>query len=187
MDVTVALDESDIEAAKGVPGVDWRRERKLQLLVYVGPVVALLLFHGLNWLSSRFENNAIAEIVFWIGLALLFGSALGSLITYFRIRRAYRPRWLVCEGEGGPVQSPVTYSITEDGIVFEGELGSGRTSWKDVERILEIGPRIHALVRGHRTYVFPKRAFPTEEEASRFLELAWDYRRRAAQAGAPSG
>ena len=176
MDVTVELNEGDIARLNSLRHHKTPRERRLDAMLF--RVVLPMLLFSLVWYHPSVSDR-LPDTIFIIGLSLTLPLGVGFGTAWLiHFHHSEKPWQIVWQKKGRSVQVPVTCSVTKDGIAFKGELVAGRTTWDAVDYILPVGTRLFVFVCKKRVYIFPERAFPTPEEAKRFVELVHEYKTR---------
>ncbi len=176
MEVQVKLEHDDLMAFNMfvLEHSDVVRKYRQKSVVCTATTVALMwaIIMGSLYIIDIIET-AIESAAYSVILTAIFVPAFLILDRVLTKRRLTR---YISEGADRSMLSSKTYSVTGDGIAFQGEFGSGRSTWKAVEDVVEADQHILVFLGKQRAYLFPKRAFPTPEEAKRFLELAREYK-----------
>lgn len=73
------------------------------------------------------------------------------------------------------IQQPQSYTITDEGISYQSEAGSGQVKWEEIHKIGETMNLFVFFVSTQRALIIPKRFFQSEEDKITFKELAKKY------------
>ncbi|ASA24678.1 YcxB family protein [Paenibacillus donghaensis] len=69
-------------------------------------------------------------------------------------------------------QQPQSYTITEEGIHYESEAGSGQVKWEEIFKIGETVNLFVFFVSSNRALIIPKRFFNSEQDKAGFKDVA---------------
>lgn len=101
------------------------------------------------------------------------------LVIFYRLYYAWwishSAKRLFTEGKNKGVLGNHIFAIDADGILEISDVGETRTVWSGVERIEENDEYMFLYVGSFHAHIIPKRAFMSENEASRFFQLAQAY------------
>lgn len=174
MDVEVELQQDDLMAFYRLVLQNSKEARRLRLKSRVGAIVTLLGFWALV-LHCYYRIGMIESIVQTVLFFILFAAVvIPAVIALDRILPKRRLGRMVSEDPS--LVSRRNYSLKEDGMAFQGNSESGRTTWNGVKDVVETEGHIFVLLGKYRAYILPKRAFATPEQAGQFFELAREYK-----------
>ncbi len=153
--------------------------RSIRLAQLGVPALMLLVALGTVLFLSRDE----ADYLIWQDYLLLAGILVAMVTVVGTVWAFAYPRWLEARGlktwkallresKTDPVLGRTRVALTPSGIETVNENGHGVTSWRTVEQIVPTAKHIFILIGGLKGVVVPRRAFPTENEYRRFLEVA---------------
>lgn len=72
-------------------------------------------------------------------------------------------------------QQPQSYSISDEGIKYVSEAGTGQVKWEEIHKIGETMSLFVFFVSSNRALIIPKRYFQSEQDKTTFKDLARKY------------
>jgi len=144
-----------------------QRMRRNSVIALSGGVFAVGIF---TWIL---EKRALPLVFFGIAtvLCVLFGSRWWYWETTRRSKRIYAEAAKVRESHNA-------LEIGPDGFRASGNSGEGTYKWPAVDNIVEDTHHTYVYV-GMTGLIIPNRAFASEEDRKRFVEMAREYREAA--------
>jgi hypothetical protein len=134
-----------------------------------------LLFFGINLLISlsektshgpllqdrEFTAKVIGSLAFFLIYTVFFLVVVRVVLWWASSRSVYRNTWPAAF-------LPNTYSVLNEGLFCENELGETLNYWKFIKRFVEQKDHFYIMLSKRRGHVIPKRCFPTLEAGAVF-------------------
>ena len=178
MKVTYTLEARDMRAFLAYA----QKKLPANRIVRIGGNALLALF-SVYWAATTdatgVKHPLLTKVIF-AGLVFLLFFLLLKLLNFIVTRlvlwRAYtseKNRGLICEH---------TITLTDEALIEATSVNEGKNLWKGIYQIKDDRDYIYVFITHNNAHVIPKRAFSTQEEASRFLQEAKRLHAKAASA-----
>lgn len=178
MDVEVKLLDTDLDLLGGYilrREQEYRRERIRRtalraMVVLVCSALALFIFQGQGAPEAAARVTGSFVVLIGIYLAVIYFG--GGASAQKRVDR-------IIGSDEMDAARDRQYYLTQAGVQYKGNGGSGQAGWSDIAEIADTDEHIYVFANGQLPYVLPRRSFRSEQEALQFVRLARDYHGQA--------
>jgi hypothetical protein len=142
-----------------------RHTRRNLLIVRITVALVLMM---LSFLSISVRGITWLDIIIWVFVLVyfLYAPIFHRGFIARAVRKAHPPE----ESRGTLGRHTIT--LTTNGLREESETGESSTLWRGISKISSNDQYIFFYLNPNLAHVVPRRAFPSDEDAERFLETA---------------
>lgn len=158
------------------------QEIKVDTELSSGDVQEFNLWFSLN---SRIITNAFSVVAYFVillmttknystsGISVVAGTAVAlSAVLWYITRSSIARKSKKAFESDSLAKRPQSFLISDEGISYESESGTGQVKWEEIYKIGETASLFAFFVSSNRALIIPKRFFKSEEDKGFFKELA---------------